>query len=495
MWHIDKRDTGQAGLPGDIRRAVDRLQLKLKACDTQLHPFFDGHRSIIAARAPGRLDVMGGVADYSGSTVLQLPLSESAVILCQASVTPEIRIVSCGADENSAQMAFGCSLESLISSADRDSISLQRANLFFSSLPLDQQWAAYIAGTLIVLMREFEFDLEHGIIVYLDSTVPAGKGVSSSAAIEVASMCAFARLLNLTISKHRQALLCQRVENQIVGAPCGLMDQMTSSAGENGQLLRLLCQPDTLQAPVGLPQELVVLGIDSGVKHSVSGAAYSSVRTAAFMGYRLLLDYAGIATAEIKAEKIADQLWHGYLANISVSEYCQRFAGVLPETLAGEEFLSRFDATTDDVTEIDPGRHYAIRRCTEHPIYEHFRVRLFIRLLQALVRGDWCCETAELLGECMYQSHASYSLCGLGSEETDAIVALLRSAGPAKGVYGARISGGGSGGTVSVLLHKKANPLVIQIATEFGKNSASGGRVFQGSSSGAAAYALPPKTP
>lgn len=75
------------------------------------------------------------------------------------------------------------------------------------------------------------------------------------------------------------------------------------------------------------------------------------------------------------------------------------------------------------------------------------------------------------------------------------IVARLRSAGPEKGVYGARISGGGSGGTVSVLLHKKARSLAEEIATEFGKNSANGGRVFQGSSSGAASYTLPPKTP
>src|SRR5439155_15401674 len=90
------------------------------------------------------------------------------------------------------------------------------------------------------------------------------------------------------------ALLCQVVENRIVGAPCGVMDQMTAACGEENRLLALLCQPAELQGQVSLPEEIAVWGIDSGVRHSVAGADYGSVRTGAFMGYRIIADLAGI---------------------------------------------------------------------------------------------------------------------------------------------------------------------------------------------------------
>ena len=81
----------------------------------------------------------------------------------------------------------------------------------------------------------------------------------------------------------------------------------------------------------------------------------------------------------------------------------------------------------------------------------------------------------------MYQSHASYSACGLGSAATDAIVAAVRILGPAHGLYGAKITGGGSGGTVAVLGRPDALAHVRAIAQAHGT-----GLVFAGSSDGAA---------
>jgi galactokinase len=94
-------------------------------------------------------------------------------------------------------------------------------------------------------------------------------------------------------------------------------------------------------------------------------------------------------------------------------------------------------------------------------------------------------QTAMLLGELMYQSHASYSACGLGATATDAIVEAIRTHGPAHGLYGAKITGGGSGGTVAVLGRPEALPLVRRIAEQHAT-----GLVFTGSSDGAVARAV-----
>ena len=117
--------------------------------------------------------------------------------------------------------------------------------------------------------------------------------------------------------------------------------------------------------------------------------------------------------------------------------------------MLGAEFLARFQGSTDAATTIDPARSYPVRAATEHAIDEHPRVASFARCSPKRRRRTPtpACE----LGELMYASHASYSACGLGSDGTDRLVALVREAGPAAGLYGAKITGGGSGGTVAVL--------------------------------------------
>lgn len=493
MWQIDRCDADGNRLPQDIQKTVEQLAIRFDAKHPSIRPFFNGDATLIAARAPGRLDVMGGIADYSGSTVLQLPLAESAVVLCQQIAEPKMVIMSCGQDDSHDMLQFAAPLSDFQSDKHQSTSQyLLHMQHYFAALPDNQQWAAYVAGVLCVLIVEFDLKLMHGIVLCLDSTVPVGKGVSSSAAIEVATMRAIVRLLQLDISAHQQAVLCQRVENFIVGAPCGLMDQMTSSAGTKGQLLTLLCQPYTVKEPTPLPADLTVWGIDSGLRHSVSGADYGSVRTAAFMGYRLLLEFVGVAPSNIPAANIVDSKWHGYLANIDVSEFDQHLASVLPESMSGAEFLQRFDATTDTVTTVKPDTIYAVRACTAHPIREHFRVRLFSSLSGALARGPWCLDSAQLLGECMYQSHASYSQCGLGSSGTDDIVEGLRRAGLEQGIYGARITGGGSGGTVSVLTHANAGDTIRSVAEQYKRSKGIGGYVFKGSSDGASSHIVMP---
>jgi L-arabinokinase len=115
-----------------------------------------------------------------------------------------------------------------------------------------------------------------------------------------------------------------------------------------------------------------------------------------------------------------------------------------------------------------------------HAVEEHVRVSLFAELVQ-LEPTD---RRAGLLGELMFQSHASYSRLGLGTTATDAIVDEVRRLGWGSGLVGARISGGGSGGTVAVLARKDAEPQVRAIAAKFGDG------VVACSSDGAARFGI-----
>jgi len=320
----------------------------------------------------------------------------------------------------------------------------------------------------------------------IKSAVPEGKGVSSSAALEVASMQAVAAAYELKIFAPELALLCQKVENLIVGAPCGVMDQMTAACGETNHLLELLCQPAEVKSTVPLPEELEVWGIDSGIRHFVGGADYRTVRTAAFMGYRIIADLAGLSakpTGDSGHLVIEDQCWNGYLANISPPEFEREYAPHFPEQMSGQKFLDNYEGITDTVTSVDPTVEYPVLAATRHPICEHTRVNSFA----AILKGGKGNEQARKLGEVMYESHESYSRCGLGSDGTDALVALVREMA-ADDFYGAKITGGGSGGTVAVLGRRGAGEAVCKVAARYREQTGYEPVIISGSSPGASAF-------
>src|SRR5512143_1738516 len=92
------------------------------------------------------------------------------------------------------------------------------------------------------------------------------------------------------------------------------------------------------------------------------------------------------------------------------------------------------------------------------------------------------------MGELMYQSHESYSACGLGSPGTDALVRLVREAGPKYGLYGARITGGGSGGTVAVIGRREAEDAIARVVSHYAEETGYEPYVFSGSSPGSVAF-------
>jgi galactokinase len=122
---------------------------------------------------------------------------------------------------------------------------------------------------------------------------------------------------------------------------------------------------------------------------------------------------------------------------------------------------------------------YAIRNPTAHPVYENFRAQSFARLLQE----EMTPQTLRPLGECMYGSHETYSACSLGCKETDSLVQLACEAAP-RGVHGAKITGGGSGGTV-VMIGDFCGETVSQIAADDARTYGRVPHVFSGSSPGA----------
>ncbi len=449
----------------------------VEACD-----LFDRNADITVARAPGRLDVMGGIGDYSGSLVLELPIAEATLVALQKQRSPDLRIVSLFENETRS-----VSFEMPLSDLQRDGqpISYEEAQNYFARNPTDH-WVAYVAGVLLVLMRELQVQFSHGANLLISSRVPEGKGVSSSAALEVATMTAVAAAFDVAVGPRELALLCQRVENLVVGAPCGVMDQMTSACGEAEQLLALVCQPAELLGTIRVPDGLGVWGLDSGVRHSVGAGDYRSVRVAAFMGYRIIADAAGL-NAKLVGDRVTidDPRWHGYLANFTPDEFEADFVRFLPETISGEDFVARYVGITDTVTRIDPDRNYGVRAATAHAVYENFRVNRFAELLRD---SDAAERSAEMLGDLMYQSHASYSACGLGSKETDLLVSLVRESGPTRGLFGAKITGGGSGGTVALLGRADAEEAVRDVAKKFEKATGHAPYIFSGSSPGSASF-------
>ncbi len=462
---------------------------------------FDGKAPIFLARAPGRLDLMGGIADYSGSLVLQLPLKVATWVAVQPHDQRTVTIQSDGIQDLGVKQRAFFQLGTLVPDRPLEygdaralfareperTWSAYLARVLFEPDP-EPAWAAYVAGALIVLHRELGQPLRKGVRILIGSDVPVGKGISSSAALEVAALEALAAMMNVQIGERELALLAQKVENHVVGAPCGVMDQMTAACGRPFHLMELLCQPAELRGHLAIPAGLEVFGVDSGIRHAVSGADYGSVRTAAFMGYRIIAAKLGLPATSIRGRvEIEDRQFGGYLANVSPALWRERFESAVPERMPGKEFLARYGGSTDDATTVDPERVYAVRTCTAHPIFEHERVTTFRSLLAA----GAATEAARVqLGELMYQSHASYSRCGLGSDGTDLLVDMVRAAGPAAGFYGAKITGGGSGGTVAVLAAAGKRAALEQIVDRYQQKTERAAQIFAGSSPGARPFGV-----
>ena len=221
----------------DLERFAADVAARMSARQWPRSAAVGGGDSVFVARAPGRLDVMGGIADYSGALVLQWPIREATRVAAAAvGRTPSLDHIDL---DTAASSVIVTSRWISIADAHR---SYDEVRAWFGSDPA-RHWAAYVAGVFHVLSREHGVQFRNGAAILIESDVPEGKGVSSSAAIEAATMEAVVEAWRMSIEPKMRAVRCQQVENLIVGAPCGVMDQMASICGEAAASWRCSVSP------------------------------------------------------------------------------------------------------------------------------------------------------------------------------------------------------------------------------------------------------------
>ena len=438
---------------------------------------------IYVSRAPGRLDVMGGNVDYTGGLVFEATIREATWAAAQLRLDRVIVLVNPQMIDTQWQPRAEFLLDALTDEA------AVRAMVNESS---DVRWTAYVLGVFYLLKQRYPEKVRSGITVYLESNVPLNKGVSSSAAVEVATMKSAAAAYGIDLMGIELAEACQWVENVIAESACGIMDQAASVLGDEGYVLPVLCQPCQVMAPVKLPADLQIWAIDSGVKHAVTGIEYEAARAAAYVGYRMICEWEGLPMQLDESGRIpryVEPRWNGYLSSMESSLFRSKYEARLPESITGDELLEEGKEHPDPFTLIRSGAPYPVRACTRYAVEENQRIELFVELVRGL-SAEPTMTGFRLLGDLMFQSHWSYSECGLGSKETDRIIELVREELGAGKLYGAKITGGGAGGTVAVLGDKNARSSFDRVVSRYAEEQGALPYVFEGSSKGADAFGI-----
>jgi galactokinase len=459
-----------AELPFEIAEFEQLLQ-KPNSDASGLASFFAAGE-IWVTRVPARLDVMGGIADYSGANVCEAVLGRGVLMGLQSRTDRTLRIRTMQAGIKALPIETRVPLDYFKSGDGLAGYSEIRA--LCQANPL-ANWAAYIVGSIFTLLKEEPVKLPYGFNLLLLSAVPMNVGIGSSAAVEIGTLSSLNAYLGLKLSPSRIARLGQMSENHVVGAPCGIMDQIAITSGRQGCLTHILCRPGEVSGEVAIPPGTGFVGINSMVRHSVAGSPYSDTRIGAFMGKKII--------NEIRAKTGRSAL--DYLTELSVEQFRAEYAAELPGELVGSEFLARHKTHDDPVTKIQPDATYRVAGPTRHPIEENERVLKFMDALRAAGAGD---ERALITaGECMYGAHDSYrNNCHLSTEEVDFLVDAVRQRGSKEGLFGAKITGGGTGGTVAVF--GKVDALkkhIPEIATEYSRRIGVLPDIFEGTSPGA----------
>jgi L-arabinokinase len=181
---------------------------------------------------------------------------------------------------------------------------------------------------------------------------------------------------------------------------------------------------------------------------------------------------------------------NGYLANLDPDDYKQLFRPYLPESTRGSEFIDKFGSTIDAATTVEPETDYHVQLAADHHVLEARRVKQFVGFIEQAGSFSPGAERSALLnkaGHLMYASHKSYrDKALLGAPECDLLEELVRK-NEQGGLYGAKITGGGSGGTVAVLCDASpaADEALSRIMAEYQRQTGHQAELFAGSSDGA----------
>jgi galactokinase len=323
-------------------------------------------------RAPGRVNLIGEHTDYNEGYVMPVAIGLSCWVAIGSRDDRKLAIYS----------------EDLDESAELD--------LATSDLHPSQNWSDYPRGVAAILQQE-GYSLR-GANLYIRSDVPLGAGLSSSAALEVAVGYALLRSSGYDIEPLRLALLCQRAENEFVGARCGIMDQFTACHGQAGKALMLDCRSLEYR-PLAIPNHATLMVCDTKVKHELASSEYNLRRTECEEAVRLL-------------------------------------AEVLPHVRALRDLNSR--ELEHHRGRLTPTLYKRVR----HVVTENERVS---SAAIALEQGD-----LSAFGSLMRASHRSLrDDYQVSCEELEAMIEITDRQ---RGVYGSRLTGGGFGGcTISLV--------------------------------------------
>jgi galactokinase len=430
------------------------------------------------ARAPGRLDVMGGSAEYTGSLVLNTTVADHVCAAVQRRADGRVSIATSRPDDSSDGKAIVLDVTRLSDGqGGRLSPEGGRSLLHGSNTALTH-------GALGALVAFFAAhgasDRAAGLSLVVGATSDEVADLGQEAALGAAVVTAAARAMDVELGPVDAAKVLHGIEPGWFSVPIAMTDVVAVLAAEANALTQVRCDPCALLGSIRLPADLALVGIDSGAMHPEAKTKYEQVRTSVFMG-RTLIDRI------IRHDGASRLQWDGYLSRISVTDYVERFRDRIPTKIKGREFLDRFGETGDPLTRIDPVVVYKVRSRTEHHIYEHNRAHQFAECLSRAIRsGD--AGALRKAGELMYSSHWSYGQrCGLGNIETDLLVNLLRHSDAKSDIYGAKITGCGCGGVVAVLMRTsdRATAAVDQAIEDYQTRAERKARLICGSLPGA----------
>ena len=313
------------------------------------------------------------------------------------------------------------------------------------------------------------------------SEIAIGSSQASSTALLVAALGAMGEAAGFRLEPLDGALAIHRAEC-LFGASTGhVVDALACLAEEDAdakgkplpRVMRFTAQPHALVSQTYLPGDLRVMALDTGVRYSAAGATVAEIRLAGAMGLRIIETiYRDLGQRHTPL--------HGYLANLSPSLYRQYFRALLPKRLRGADFLRSYGALPERAGAVDGKKLYRVRAAVDHLVTENEFAENFLQAIEELADPGAAGQmtrrervlTQRRAGRLLLASHHSYSLrLGLSCREADWIVDHLMESGPERGVFGARISGCGGGGTVVALLNRssKANDALLDTMNAYQK--------------------------
>jgi len=459
---------------------VSRLRSELRA---------DFSGAFRVSRAPGRLDVMGGIADEAGGVVCQQSLDCAAAAATSARDDRLVQVFSFNQYDAGFPFTLGMSLDAL---ADAGMESL-RAEF---NQP-GRLWAGRIAGCLKMLHERGFVDLKHnsvrGLNIAVLSTIPSGAGLRAGAAVEAATLMNLLDHFGVSrdaVAPHIAAAMCVDVETRLIGSESRVSDQLACWLGEAGGLLRVDGANHEAPATIGLPEGVGFVAIDTGVRRPARLKRHERTRTAAKIAHRLILEKMrdlGDAAGKI----LTQDPMHGYLAHLDADDYRRFFRPYLPEEISGHAILAQFAGELELAQHIEAKKTYRVQQAADHFVLDSRRIRKFVDFLHkaSALPGDSrpCVHLLNMAGHLMYASNIAYANDALiGSEECDLLISMIRRR-EQDGFFGARLTAIGSGGVVAVLCRRdeRAGAALVEICGEFHSRTGSRPVVFSGTSPGA----------